>query len=67
MKTTKATKTAKTTKTVTILRLGASVFIRTVTHYHIGRVVALDGDLIQLEDACWVPDTERWMQTLKDG
>ncbi len=39
------------------LTLGNKVFIRTVTMYHVGKIVLLDKDMIILDDASWVADT----------
>ena len=43
------------------------VFIRTVTHYYVGRVGAINKLFVTLKDASWVADTGRWHQALKDG
>jgi hypothetical protein len=47
--------------------IGKSVFIRTVTMYHTGRIVAIDGGFLVLEDAAWVADTGRFSDALKTG
>jgi len=46
---------------------GTKVFIRTVTHYLTGQVVAYCGDFVQLESAAWIADTGRFMQFLVNG
>jgi hypothetical protein len=62
---------AASTKPVTALsplRTGGAVFIRTVTMNHVGRVVALEGDMVVLENASWVADTgARLGQLLETG
>lgn len=47
--------------------IGKSVFIRTVTMYHTGRIVGIDDKFIVLEDAAWVADTGRFSDALKTG
>lgn len=49
------------------LRVGASVFIRTVTNYYTGRVVALTEFEVVLDDAAWIADTGRFHTALKSG
>jgi hypothetical protein len=46
---------------------GDSILIRTVTHYHVGRVTALSDGEIVLADASWIADTERFGDTLTKG
>ena len=47
--------------------MGKTVFIRTVTMYHTGRVVDMDDKFIVLEDAAWIADTGRFSDALKSG
>lgn len=47
--------------------VGSSYFIRTVTYHQVGRVAAIDGPFLILEDASWVADSGRFMQAIKDG
>ena len=47
--------------------MGKTVFIRTVTMYHTGRVVDMDDKFIVLEDAAWIADTGRFSDALKTG
>lgn len=49
------------------LRVGASVFVRCVTHYYTGRIVALTSTEIVLTDAAWIADTGRFGEALKTG
>lgn len=67
MKTTKTKRQSTKAINPNPLRVGAAVFIRTVTMYHVGRVVALDGDMIVLEDASWVAWTKRFGESLTRG
>lgn len=46
---------------------GKKVFIRTVTHYMVGKVVSADEKFVRLEKATWVADSKRWHNALKDG
>jgi hypothetical protein len=43
------------------------LFIRTVTHYHVGRVVSMDDRWIVLDSASWVADTGRFSVALATG
>jgi hypothetical protein len=47
--------------------IGKNVLIRTVTHYHTGRLITLDVDWIELEDVAWIADTGRFADALKTG
>jgi len=49
------------------LRIGNKVLIRTVTHYHVGRIVLLAADEVVLEDAAWIADTGRLHTALTMG
>lgn len=42
------------------LPVGAKIFVRTVTHYYTGRVVAVSEEEVQLDDAAWIADTGRF-------
>jgi hypothetical protein len=44
--------------------VGRKYFIRTVTHYHTGKLVAIDGDFLILSDAAWIADTGRFYNFL---
>ncbi len=59
--------TAAPTETPTFFELGKSYFIRTVTLYQVGRVVAVSGQFVKLEDASWIADTGRFSAALKSG
>jgi len=47
--------------------IGEAVFIRTVTMYHTGKVVAVSDTFVTLSDAAWVADTGRFSDALKTG
>jgi hypothetical protein len=50
-----------------LLLNGLGVFIRTVTMYYTGRIVAVSPDMVQLHDAAWVSDTGRFHDALTTG
>ena len=50
-----------------MLNVGNAVLIRTVTLYHVGRIVNVDEKFITLDDASWVADTGRFSNALKTG
>ena len=54
-----------------LLSPGSVVFIRTVTHYHVGRVVRIveigKVGFVELADAAWVADSGRFADMLKSG
>jgi hypothetical protein len=50
-----------------IFKVGDKWFFRTVTLYHVGRIMSVDGDLVMLESASWVADTGRLGEALKTG
>jgi len=47
--------------------IGEKVFIRTVTMYHTGNVVAVSDQFVTLSDAAWVADTGRFSDALSTG
>ena len=47
--------------------LGNAYFIRTVTMYYIGTLVAVYPQELVLETAAWVPDTGRFHQAVTNG
>lgn len=49
------------------LKMGASVFIRTISMYYTGKVLELTAEFIVLEDAAWIADTGRFSSALTDG
>ena len=46
---------------------GKSVLIRTVTYFHTGRVVGIEGHFLVIDRAAWVADTGNFSKCLKDG
>ncbi len=48
-------------------KVGEKYLIRTVTMIQLGRVKQITGRSILLENACWVADTGRFSESLKDG
>jgi hypothetical protein len=48
-------------------QLGQSYFFRTVTFHIIGRVAAIRKNFLVLNDASWVADSGRFMNSIKDG
>lgn len=46
---------------------GRNVFVRTATHYHIGRFSHVKDGFMMLSDAAWVADTGRFHEFLKTG
>lgn len=47
--------------------IGGKYFIRTVTYFATGEVVAIHGDFLELTDGAWVADTGRFRQAIMDG
>jgi len=51
----------------TSMAIGRKVFIRSVTHYHVGRVVSVTAHEVVLDDASWVADSGKWGEALAKG
>ncbi len=47
--------------------IGESVFIRTVTYHHVGRVIGETPMFIMLEECSWVADSGRFNTALTTG
>ena len=47
--------------------IGKAVFVRCVTHYYTGRLVAETSSELVLDDAAWIADTGRFSQALGTG
>lgn len=47
--------------------VGTNYFIRTVTHYYTGKLKTIYRDCLLLEQACWIADTGRFYDFLKEG
>jgi len=48
-------------------KIGEKYIIRCVTHMSTGRVTAIDGVFITLDDAAWIADSGRWYDCLNTG
>lgn len=48
-------------------KIGEKYFIRTVTYFATGEVVAVHGQFLELSDAAWVADTGRFSTALSTG
>lgn len=57
----------KTEKSVSPLQVGKKVLIRTVTHYHTGKIVEINPDHLILEKAAWIADTGRFSTAIEKG
>lgn len=51
----------------TVYKLGAKLFIRTVTYHYTGRVSFLSDKEIVLSDAAWVASSGRFAEALENG
>ena len=47
--------------------IGQNVVIRTITMYHVGRLIGVADGFLTLEEAAWVADTGRWSEFLTKG
>lgn len=57
----------KTETQETPYKLGGKYFIRTVTHYYTGRLVAVYPTELVLSDVAWIADTGRFNAALEKG
>src|SRR5436190_1588605 len=48
-------------------KLGKKYFIRTVTYFVTGKVKAIKGGFLVLEDAAWIADTGRFNEAINNG
>lgn len=48
-------------------RVGEAYFIRTVTYFATGKVKAIVGSFLVLEDAAWIADTGRFREAIMKG
>jgi len=48
-------------------KIGAAVFVRTVTMHYTGVVTAIDGHWIHLAEAAWIADSGRFSAALEKG
>ena len=51
----------------TPFEIGKAYFIRTATYHHVGRISAIIGGFLLLEEDSWVADSGRFMQAIKEG
>lgn len=49
------------------IETGKRYIVRTITHYHVGELVAIDKNWLVLDKASWIPDTGRWSTCLENG
>jgi len=54
-----------TDSTGTFLVIGKNYLIRTVTHYHVGRLIRIKKYASLLAGASWAADTQRFSTTLR--
>lgn len=47
--------------------VGASYLLRTVTMIYTGKLVAQNESELVIKDAAWIPETERWADTVAKG
>lgn len=47
--------------------VGKKFFFRTVTYHMTGKVIKKIGNILELEDAAWIPDSGRFQQAIIDG
>jgi len=47
--------------------IGENVFVRTVTSYYTGRLIAIEDGFLHLEDAAWIADMGRFSAALAKG
>lgn len=50
----------------TFLKVGKAYLFRTVTMIYTGRIKEMRGDEILVEEAAWIPETERWADCVKN-
>ena len=51
----------------TPFQIGKAYFIRTVTYHLTGRVTAIAGNFLMLEQAAWIADSGPFMQAIQKG
>lgn len=51
----------------TFFTKGKNYLIRTVTMIYTGEFIRLDGDHIIIAKAAWIPETDRWMESVASG
>ena len=58
---------AKGDKSHSFLTLGEIYCFRTVTMIYTGRLLSISDQEFLIEDAAWIPETERWSDFLEKG
>ena len=53
---------SEATKSETFFEVGKIYAFRTVTMIYTGRIKKMNGQEILIEEAAWIPETERWTQ-----
>ncbi len=48
-------------------KIGEAYFIRTVTYFATGRIKAIVGNFLVLDDAAWIADTGRFREAIMKG
>jgi hypothetical protein len=48
-------------------KIGANYLIRTVTMIYTGKIIKVYKDELVLQKACWIPETERWNESVKNS
>lgn len=56
-----------TTKTKGFYQIGEPYMIRTVTMIYTGRLIKASSNELVITEACWIPDTGRWMSACESG
>ena len=46
--------------------IGKNYLIRTVTMIYTGKLLSVGNQELVIKDACWIPETERWMQAVAE-
>jgi len=54
-------------KKKTVWKIGKNYVIRTVTMIQVGKLIQVTDNELVLEKACWIADTGRWTNFLRDG
>lgn len=47
--------------------IGSNYLVRTVTMIYTGKLIAVYDKELVLTNCCWIPETERWANTCKEG
>jgi hypothetical protein len=47
--------------------IGEPIFIRTITYHLTGKIIAIKGKFLVLDEAAWIADDGRFTQAINDG